>query len=293
MKHYIRKSVACLILILGLTGIILVNRTPFSLEDCPISPYEIKEYLASGQYYIVASYPIDVHGDEIDFGITDYVVEKKDANGNYRTVYDSSRCIIPINEALVTNKSYSHSIYLDMTLQPLVDIYGDGEYRVLQLGKDEFTDESIMIAKEYFVVSGEHLTNKDTFGEVFQITKEDLQNIEIHNQKITFDLTEEEKEKFINIILNMRLASMRTESYNLLVLALRAGNVSYIGDYTIVLNLPNGTNTCIYSKTGKDLDGNSYQAIFSSKETMVCLDCDEKLLPLLDALKQKYKSENP
>ncbi len=292
MKHHIKKIVACLILILGLTGIILFNRNPFSLKDCPISPYEIKEYLTSGQYYIVASYPIDVHGDEISLGITDYVVEKKDKNGNYRTVYDSSRWIIPINEALVTKNPYSHYIYLDMTLQPLVDIYGDGEYRVIQIGKEKQTMEQVVIAKEYYVVSGKHLSSQDNFCEVFQIMEEDLQNLEIHNQNIAFDLTEEEKEAFIDLILSMRLSSIRTENYNNLVLAIRTGSMNYLGDYTIILNLPNGTETCIYSKTGKDLEGNTYQAIFSSKETLVCLDCDEKLLPLLDALKQKYKCEN-
>lgn len=282
---------AGLALVFGLIGIILYIKNPLSF--CIISPYEVKEYQTYGQYYVVASYPIDVRGIGNGHAITDYVVEKKDDKGRYRTVYDSTKGIIPIKEELVVANPYSHTIYLDMTLQPLVDIYGDGEYRVLQLGEDEFTDESIMIAKEYFVVSGEHLTNQDTFGEVFQITKEDLQNVEIHNQKITFALTEEEKNQFIDLILNMRMVSIRTENYNNLVLAIRSGTMNYLGDYSIILNLPNGTETCIYSKTGKDLDGNAYQAIFSSKETLVCLDSDEKLLPLLDALKQKYKKENP
>ncbi len=280
-----------LVIAAGIIGVVLYYKNPLSF--CIISPYEVENYQTYGQYYVVASYPIDVRGEGIVDSITDYVVEKKDDKGRYRTVYDSTKGIVPIKEELVVANPYSHTIYLDMTLQPLVDIYGDGEYRILQLGKNVTTKESTMIAKEYYVVSGEHLTNQDTFGEVFQITKEELQNIEIHNQKITFQLTEEEKEKFIDLILNMRLTSIRIENYNNLVLALRAGNMNYLGDYTIILNLPNGTQTCIYSKTGKDLNGNTYQAIFSSKETMVCLDSDEKLLPLLDALKQKYKSNNP
>ena len=77
-----------------------------------------------------------------------------------------------------------------------------------------------MIAKEYYVVSGEHLINHDNFAEVFQITEEDLQNIEIYNLNHKFDLTEEEKSTFINLILNMRTVSIRTENYNTLVLAL-------------------------------------------------------------------------
>lgn len=279
-----------LALVAGLIVVILYYKNPLSF--CVVTPYEVEEYQNYGQYYVVASYPIDVRGVGNVHAITDYIVEKKDEKGRYRTVYDFTKGIIPIKEELVVANPYSHTIYLDMTLQPLVDIYGDGEYRVIQLGKDVITDEQVMSAKEYYVVSGEHLTNQDTFGEVFQITKDDLQNIEIHNLSVTFDLTEEEKNKFIDLILNMRMVSTRTENYNNLVLALRAGTMNYLGDYSIILNLPNETQTCIYSKTGKDLNGNAYQAIFSSKETLVCLDCDEKLLPLLDALKQKYKSEN-
>lgn len=290
-----KKKICCYIfaglaLILGIIGVVLYIKNP--LTFCIISPYEVEEYQTYGQYYVVASYPIDVRGIGNVHEITDYVVEKKDDKGRYRTVYDSVKGIIPIKDELVIANPYSHTIYLDMILQPLVDIYGDGEYRVLQLGENTVTNEPVMSAKEYYVVSGEHLTNQDTFGEVFQITKEDLQNIEIYNQKITFDLTKEEKEKFIDLILNMRLTSIRIENYNNLVLAMRAGNMNYLGDYSIILNLPNGKETCIYSKTGKDLNGNTYQAIFSSKETLVCLECDEKLLPLLDALKQKLKKEN-
>lgn len=289
MKKYWLCFLAGITVILGIVGVIFYYINPLSF--CTISPYDVENYQTYGQYYVVASYPIEVR-DNINFFIKDYVVEKKDDSGRYRTVYDSIKGIHPIEEELVVRNPYSQSPFLDMTLQPLVDIYGNGEYRVLQFGKDETEEEPFMIAKEYYVVSGEHLANKDNFAEVFQITKEDLQNIEIYNLNHKFDLTEEEKNTFINLILNMRTVSIRTENYNILVLALRTDSLNMLGDYTIVLNLPNGKQTCIYSKTGKDLDGNAYQAIFSSKETLVCLDCDEKLLPMLDALKQKYKAEH-
>ncbi len=289
MKKYWLCILAGIAVMLGIVGTILYIKNPILF--CGISSYEVENYQTYGQYYVVASYPIEVR-DNINFFIKDYVVEKKDNKGRYRTVYDSTKGIDPINEELVVKNPYSHSLFLDMTLQPLIDIYGDGEYRVLQLGTDEAEKEPFMLAKEYFVVSGEHLTNQDNFAETFQITAEDLQNIEIYNLDHKFDLTEEEKNTFINLILNMRTVSLRTENYTMLVLALRTDSLNMLGDYTIVLNLPNGRQTCIYSKTGKDLEGNSYQAIFSSKETLVCLECDEKLLPMLDTLKQKYKSEN-
>lgn len=289
MKKYCLCFLAGIAVILGIVGVIFYYKNPLSF--CTISPYEVENYQTYGQYYVVASYPIEVR-DNINYFIKDYVVEKKDDQGKYRTVYDSIKRINPIEEELVVRNPYNQATFFDMTLQPLVDIYGNGEYRVLQFGKDETETEPFMIAKEYYVVSGEHLIKHDNFAEVFQITEEDLQNIEIYNLNHKFDLTEEEKSTFINLILNMRTVSIRTENYNTLVLALRIDSLNMLGDYTILLNLPNGKPTCIYSKTGKDLDGNAYQAIFSSKETLVCLDCDEKLLPMLDALKQKYKAEH-
>lgn len=270
--------------------IILSKRDP--LLDCEISSYEnVVEYWFHRQHYAVAEYPIKVNHvywiEEDLITVVGIVVEKQDSDGNYRTIYDSTKNISPVSEELMEVTDLEYSIYQELTLQPLVEIYGDGKYRVLQLGRNTVTSEQKIIAHTYYMLSGEHLENKDTFKDVFPITAEDLQNLEIRNGEANFALTEEEKNEFIDIILNMRFASVNKTYHNYLIMALASGNINYGNNYRFCLNLPGEENCYIYSMTGKDLDGNAYQAVFVCGDTAICLDSEETILYKLDALKQK------
>lgn len=288
MKNNWKKLMICAFLVIALVIVLFLNQSP--LKQCKMSPYKVEDYGYNKQKYIIASYPLSVYdrywSDTSAIMVLDYAVEKKDGLGNYRTVYDSSRDIIPIEEALVVENPYSIREKMEMTLQPLVDIYGEGEYRILHLGRSMSDGSEDILARQYYVISGEHLTNKDNFSEVFGITKKDLENLEIRNGQVTYDLTEKEREEFIDLILNLKLASVNKKTYNDVVMCL-AGAPDYGYNYRFVLNLPE-EESYIYSMTGKDLDGNSYQAVFVCGSTAVCLDSEENLLYMLDALKQKH-----
>ena len=289
MTDRFKRIMSCAVLLLGAMLLTLVGmRNP--LEDCPISTYESPEYWQHRQHFVLADFPININHiyweDCNSFIVMDYVVEKLDADGNYRTVYDSSQKIFPVVEELVVEKDKIYTIYHEVTLQPLVDIYGDGEYRVLQLTRNTANGEQRIIARRYYLLSGEYVAEKAVFAEVFPITREDLQNLEIVNGEANFALTEEEKEEFIDIILNMRFASVNKTYHNLLIMAL-AGDVNYGSNYRFRLNIPGKEECYIYSMTGKDLDGNAYQAVFVCGDTAICLDSEETILYKLDALKQK------
>ena len=289
MTNRVSKIVSCVCIMIITAGLLIISRRN-PLMECEISPYDIQQYWQHRQTFVLADYPIKInhiYWEEDDPFITmDFVVEKLDKDGSYRTVYDSSRKILPVTEELVDVKDKSYSIYHEVTLQPLVDIYGDGEYRVLQLARNTTNGELQIIARKYYLLSGEHVEKKDTFRDVFPITAEDLQNLEIVNGEANFALTEEEKDEFIDIILNMKFASVNKTYHNQLLVAL-AGGVSYGNNYRFRLNIPGKEDCYIYSMTGKDLDGNAYQAVFVCGETAICLDSEETILYMLDALKQK------
>ncbi len=292
MANSVRKIISCGLIIIMLVGMfVLSKRDP--LLECEISPYDIQQDGVYKRRYVVAEYPIDVRmecwKEDAFYMITDYVVEKMDSEGNYRTIYDSSRNLCPVTEEeLVKENPYRNFRYLEMTLQPLVDIYGDGEYRVLELGINTVDfSKDIVVDNNYYVVSGEHLKNKDTFKEVFPITREDLQNLEIINGQANFVLTPEEKDEFIDIILNMNFASINKSYHNYLIMCLANGSISYGSNYRFQLNIPGEENCYIYNMTGKDLEGNAYQAVFISGDTAICLDSEEIILYKLDAIKQK------
>ena len=84
----------------------------------------------------------------------------------------------------------------------------------------------------------------------------------------------------------MKFASVNRAYRNQLIMAL-AGGVNYGNNYRFRLNIPEKEECYIYSMTGKDLDGNAYQAVFVCGETAICLDSEETILYMLDALKQK------
>lgn len=289
MTDRFKRMMSCVVLFFGVIVLTLVGvRNP--LEDCTVSPYETSEYWQHRQYFVLVDYPIKInciYWDDNDPYITmDYVVEKQDTNGAYRTIYDSSRKIFPVAEELVVEKDKVYTIYHEVTLQPLVDLYGEGEYRVLQLARNTTNGEQMIIARKYYLLSGKHVTEKALFQEVFPITREDLQNMEILNGEANFALTDEEKDEFIDIILNMTFASVNKTYHNQIIMAL-AGGVNYGNNYRFRLNIPGEESSYIYSMTGKDLEGNAYQAVFVCGETAICLDSEENILYKLDALKQK------
>lgn len=291
MANEVKKFISCGVLLIVLVGMVILSKRDPLLEY-EISPYETEvEYWLNRQYYVVAEYPVKVNHVYWDEGdliiVVDYVVEKQDSDGNYRTVYDSARNICPVGEELIEVTDLDYSIYDEITLQPLVEIYGEGRYRVLQLGRNTVTSEQKIIAHTYYMLSGTHLENKDTFKDVFPITAEDLQNLEIINGEANFALTEEEKEEFIDIILNMKFASVNKTYHNYLIMCLANGSISYGNNYRFRLNIPGEESCYIYSMTGKDLDGNAYQAVFVCGDTAICLDSEETILYKLDALKKK------
>lgn len=292
MANYVRKIISCVFILVMLVGMLIIsNRDP--LFDCEISSYDIQQEGMFKRQYVVAEYPIDVYKecwkDDEFYAITDYVVEKLDLEGNYRTIYDSTINLCPVTEEeLIKENPYRSHRYLEMTLQPLVDIYGDGEYRILEVGVNTVNfSRDIVVFNNYYVISGEHLRNKDTFKEVFPITKDELQNLEIINGQANFDLTPEEKEEFIDIILNMNLASINKSYHNYLIMCLANGSINYGDNYRFRLNIPHEENCYIYSMTGKDLEGNAYQAVFISGDSAICLDSEETILYKLDAIKKK------
>ncbi len=261
------------------------------LENCTYSKYDVETHY-SGQYYVVASYPVLVQERivdlETDCMVTDYVVEKKDGDGKYRTVYDTAHHILPVEQEIVTKNPYDHySAYKELDLQPIVDMYGDGEYRVISMGKGKKNAKPYFIPHEYFVVSGEHLERKDTFGETFQIEEADLQNLHINNNGTIYDMTREEQKQFIDFILNMECVALNEQKYRDVFRCISNSPVAG-AYYLIALNMEGHESCYIYHMTGKDLDGNTYQAVFRSGDTLVCLDSEENLLIMLDALKQKH-----
>lgn len=298
MENKMKKMVSCGAMFVGVLLLFFIGNSKDPLMDCPVSSYEPEnyEYWASRQYYVIASYPISIFPyfsmDDDSYMVMDYTVEKLDEEGYFRTVYDSATGLNPLSQELVVEPDYTSQLYVEITLQPLVDIYGDGEYRLLMQGRNTTNGDFKIASRSYYVVSGEHLTRKDTFSEVFPITAEDLRNLEIVNGQANFDLTQEEKDAFIDFILNTKLASVNENQRRSIVMAL-AGGINYGRNYTLRLNIPDGESSYIYSMTGKDLDGNTYQAVFVSGDTAVCLDSEETLLYMLDEIKQKgaLKSE--
>lgn len=292
-KHWKRLVLGCLLLA-GCLGIMMLVRSWENAE--PLERYEYSTYETqanfSRQYYVVASYPLKVsevffHEDRVI--AAEYVVEKKDKDGRYRTIYDSIQGITPIEQELVNKNPYSNTVYTDMTLQPLVDIFGDGEYRVITVDNDTGTEGQRLVTHEYYVVSGEHLTNNDTFRDTFLLKEEDLEGLAVRNGAVTYELTEAERDEFITFILNMRCVAVNEQKYSDIICALRGDTLLETGwHYSICLNIPEHEECYIYNMTGKDLDGNAYQAVFVSGDTAVCLNSEDNLLVLLDALKQKY-----
>ncbi len=284
-----QRVVSCVIMLVAVVGMLFVSKRE-PLMDCEISSYDIRQYWQHRQTFVLADCPINmnhIYWEDDALVITaDYVVEKLDEDGNYRTVYDSSGKLLPVTEEVVDVKDKIYSIYHEVILQPLVDIYGDGEYRILQFARNTTNGALQIIARKYYLLSGEHVEKKDTFKDVLPITAVDLQNLEIINGEANFVLTEEEKDEFIDIILNMKFASVNRTYHNQLIMAL-AGGVNYGNNYRLRLNLPEKDNCYIYSMTGKDLDGNAYQAVFVCGETAICFDSEETILYKLDALKKK------
>ncbi len=293
MKNRWKIAVLCCVLLIGSLGIMLLVHSQGEsdpLEKCAYSTYDVEENF-SRQYYVVASYPIDVYEHmffEGDFQVVGYIVDKKDKNDEYRTVYDSEEGITPTTQDLVSKNPYSNTIYLDMILQPLVDIYGDGVYRVINVGNSMSSEEELLLAHEYYVVSGEHLEKNDSFKDTFLIEEKDLKELSVRNGQVTYELTETERKEFIDFILNTKCVAVNEQQRSYIIACLKGDGYDFGWNYRINLNLPGHENCYIYNMTGKDLDGNAYQAIFVSGETAVCLNSEDNLLLMLDALKQKY-----
>ena len=293
MKKYWKILIMCCVVLVGSISVIMfVNSAGDAdpLENCPYSTYEVEENF-SRQYYVVASYSIDVNehiwNEDERVPVLGYVVEKKDKNSRYRTVYDTVQGLTSTTQELVSKSPYNNTIYRDMNLQPLVDLYGDGEYRVINVGKGTSDEEEVLLIHEYYVVSGEHLENNDSFKDTFLFDEKDLKDLSIRNGQVTYELTEAEKDVFIDFILNMKCVAVNEQQRSYIIACLKGDGYDFGWNYRINLNLPEHEECYIYNMTGKDLDGNSYQAVFVSGETALCLDSEENLLVMLDALKQK------
>lgn len=293
MKKGWKAGILCCVVLLSILGVMMLvfsKRAKDALDNCSYSIYDIEENF-SRQYYVVASYSVDVyeqmiHEDTI-IPVNGYVVEKKDKDGKYRTVYDSVQGLTPTTQELVSKSPYNNTIYKDMNLQPLVDVYGEGEYRVINVGNSTSENEALL-AHEYYVVSGKHLENNDSFMDTFLFDENDLKALSIRNGQVTYELTEAEKDKFIEYILNMKCVAVNEKQRSYIIACMKGDGYEFGWNYHINLNLPEHNNCYIYNMTGKDLDGNTYQAVFRSGDTLVCLDSEENLLIMLDALKQKH-----
>lgn len=293
MKKGWKAGILCCVVLLSILGAMMLvfsPKTKDALDNCSYSIYDVEESF-SRQYYVIASYPIKVNelvwNEHESVSVEGYVVEKKDKEGKYRVVYDTIQKIVPTTQELISKSPYNNTAYKDMILQPLVDIYGEGEYRVINLGKS-ISGKELLFAHEYYVISGKHLEYNDSFGNTFLFGEKELKDLSIQNGQVTYELTESEREAFIEFILNMKCVAVNEKQRSYIIACMKGDGYDFGWNYHINLNLPEHSNCYIYNMTGKDLDGNTYQAVFRSGDTLVCLDSEENLLIMLDALKQKH-----